>query len=1194
MEADAAKAAVDDLTVLLVSEDMGAITAALSKYAEMSASSSVVEAQWNAVMEHREELVSSGREALQELLESQEVPLIDEGLSRYAGYGDDVETEVAALREHRASLVERAEMEADAAKAAVDDLTVLLVSEDMGAITAALSKYAERSAQVQQVRSQWRAVNEHRKQLLHDSQHKLAALMCASDLDSIDIALEAYKFYGPEVDVKLAALKDHRAKLLDRQTHATVTIEKLLVSEDMGAITAALSKYAEMSAVEAQWNALYKRREDLVGAARQALQELLESQEVPLIDEGLSRYAGYGDDVETEVAALRSHRLVLSSSRDSLRSCEADISHMMRCSDLHDVSNFLSIPSNFPAQLCHLYDELVQHRDDIVARHRQQLLELHHSKHLVQIDSALAECLKFASLFENEYSSLKKYRSDLIREQDVQQKEVSAALVSNDIQHISSVLSKHADVLDLPHMQIVGAALKCRREQILATAKERLVQACKLTDLQEIGSVIKSNEMMPGVEMELHAAQTHRQQLLQAAESAMSSALTSSDYSLVTSLISKHEEVPIEAQQALGELREHRMELLRAAQICLQELLDSEDVNAMDVALEKYSSYGVEIFRDMRLLRNRRTHCVNIILSKFTSMLEASSLRDVTSLLQEHKNVPPECRAARDSLERRAAVLQQNISKVLSTALSSTDIQHLRQLVGTYESVGSHLQSWKQLQDHVNNLCREAQTELMAVASDPNACYGAVSTAYKRYEAYGEAGSGIDALLQLLRSKIESYTTAARTDIFNALDTTSLGSDRFLNVENVLQKYIHHPKELDEKYQALKCHRDALVRVAQAVFMELCQSYDLDEVSQALKDHAAFSEVASAEWNALLLHEQRLADFVESSIDEILSMMDCDDIRQVAMVLSKYAEHPVQAREHHQELQIHQSSLLETVRANLRRLCYSGSVPEIEEALSECESFADLVSVELTVLRERREIEIASAKSQIGALLVSHDYSAISEGLDKFSPFSGYLAPAYDHLRDYRIELLRSVQEELKEALESDQVHEIDSVLRKNESYQHEPAWQTLEAHRQTVLSAVQTMLTDLLNSHEVDDIDVALRKHQGYPIGIEAEVEALKVRRTTICEAASQVIDAILETGDYSSICGIISEFETCPADVSRQQWTALSQRKAELLAKAREHLLTICDSCEVSELEEVSTIYNNASTPQQYTAPQSNPSTD
>ena len=80
---------------------------------------------------------------LEELVESQEVQLIEEGLSRYAGYGDDVETEVAALREHRASLVERAEMEADAAKVGVDDLTVLLVSEDMGAITAALSKYAE-------------------------------------------------------------------------------------------------------------------------------------------------------------------------------------------------------------------------------------------------------------------------------------------------------------------------------------------------------------------------------------------------------------------------------------------------------------------------------------------------------------------------------------------------------------------------------------------------------------------------------------------------------------------------------------------------------------------------------------------------------------------------------------------------------------------------------------------------------------------------------------------------------------------------------------------------------------------------------------------------------------------------------------------------------------------------------------------
>ena len=64
-------------------------------------------------MEHREELVSSGREALQELLESQEVPLIDEGLSRYAGYGHDVEAEVGGLPVHRASLADGSVTESD-------------------------------------------------------------------------------------------------------------------------------------------------------------------------------------------------------------------------------------------------------------------------------------------------------------------------------------------------------------------------------------------------------------------------------------------------------------------------------------------------------------------------------------------------------------------------------------------------------------------------------------------------------------------------------------------------------------------------------------------------------------------------------------------------------------------------------------------------------------------------------------------------------------------------------------------------------------------------------------------------------------------------------------------------------------------------------------------------------------------------
>ena len=1032
-------------------------------------------------------------------------------------------------------------------------------------------------------RSRWRNIGnkvklavEHeklRKALIEPAITEIETLVKSNNIGAIDVALvRLEKQHGDNLEDELVLLHDHRSSLVGRADMVTEELSVLLVSDDMSAITAALSKHAELSAsssvVESQWNALMEYREELVKTGRQKLQELLESQDVPSIDAALSQYAAYGEDVEAAAGALRDHRLVIGAlNNDSLQRAGKDVSCLLQSSDLLAIDKYLSNDA-FPVQLADLHDELQRHRELLVTSGHEKLSLLQESHIMTHIDQALAEFSVHGTIFEAACHQLQAHRQNLVQKQGALEEELSEAMMSDDVVHISSMLTIHEGLLATPSMQMIRTALVRRQEQIVSVARDRLVRACQTTDFVEIDAAVKDTALMTGLEAEMRAAQVHRLSLVESAVSEMSAASQSSDYGLVVAAVAKYDKFPVETKHTWDGLCNHRTQLLMAGRERLQELYESQDVGVIDAALAQYTTYGVELANDVQMLHRIRAHLLSVTLSDFESALEASTLSGVHCLLQRHQNVPVELVPARTALNQELLRLQSSANEVLTAACTSTDIEHLKQMMATYEHDGAQLQSWPLLKDHIAQLCDVAQADLLAVASDPYT--NGVSSALQKYAPYAEMAKGIKSLLELLSSKQQAFIEVVNNELTSALNVASLGSEEFFIIQNVLSKHENHPSETDETYKALESHRDTFVRVAQAVFMELCMSYDLEEVETALQHYEAFSGVASTEWQSLQSHKTRLEQFSNDAMEEIFSALDSDDISQATAILAKYVEHR-EAQEHIDNLQIHRDQLLESMRGRLRRLCYTGSICEIDDALVECDSYVNLVSVEVAVLSERRASEVAAARTEINRVLDSHDFKSICDILAKFRLFSEDLEDGYSQLENYRVQLLQSASHELERARETDQLSTIDQVLLKHQEYENEPEWQALEDCRQNVLATVRATLADLLSSHEVDDIDDALKRHQQYTVGIEAELDALAARRTTICEAASQVIDTVLETGDFVSIAGILSKFDGRPADVTQQHWILLTQRKDDLVLKAREELQVLCNSCEISELEEV-----------------------
>lgn len=477
---------IDDLSPLITSTDFTAVEAALLKY--QSYPEAVKEA-WEAVREHRDELLRTAKQTFRALLETHVLADIDAALVAYADYAEAVESERAAVIGHRKWLLKNAVIELRTLAADMQSTVRALagaldryelypnVSEERAEVlTIVIERVAEASeltdismlgeavedcaAAEKYAPTEYGNLVEKFATIAEPMKAKMREALARNEALELESVIEESQEYGPGLQKERKPLQDALQKFIDE---AKSEMTDLLTSGAFLTIEKTLVKYSNyLVATRRDVKSLKAHRDQMLTSARAELTEMLKSDDEAAIKRVLAKYEFYGKAVESHKAKLHQvlKRLVM-----------VDVLMQLSKSDeFTAVVNGLATYKDDceTANQKKAYDAVLKRRDYLVTQAKATLKTLLSSRSYDEVTAALQDHEVFGSFLDSERADLEAWRDYLAVIRELEQ-----LSESDDFAAIDASLERHAGVSD----QQVAAAyrrLQTRRDQMVAAVQMAL------------------------------------------------------------------------------------------------------------------------------------------------------------------------------------------------------------------------------------------------------------------------------------------------------------------------------------------------------------------------------------------------------------------------------------------------------------------------------------------------------------------------------------------------------------------------------------------------------------------------------------------------------------------------------------------------------------------------------------------------
>ena len=477
---------IDDLIPLVESEDFGAVEGTLLKYQSYP---EAVKAAWEALREHRDELLRNAKATFRKLLEAHVLAEIDAALVQFAEYAEAVENERAAVVGHRKWLL----------KNAVIEVRSLLVDPEstVRQLATALKRYEEYpnvGEERQEVHSL--IVARVREAVLLDDPASLGVAVddceIAEEFAPKDYVQLVAKFNGITEAIKAkmrSALQRNQALELESVVNESLIygpglqkerdpletalknyadiakneIKALLSSGAFMVIEKTIGKYRNyLRATRDDIALLSAHRDQLLSAARSELTAMLQSDDEAAIKLCLVKFEFYGKAVQTHIDQL--HRVLK-------RLVMVDVLHTLSTSnDFTAVVNGLETykDDSETARAKKALESVVKQRDALVQLAKDTMKILLSSRSFDEVSAALKHHEMYGSFVVEERGALEAWRDYLSVIRELEQRSES-----DDFGDIQTSLERHAGVLD---QQVIAAyrRLQTRRDQMVAAVQMAL------------------------------------------------------------------------------------------------------------------------------------------------------------------------------------------------------------------------------------------------------------------------------------------------------------------------------------------------------------------------------------------------------------------------------------------------------------------------------------------------------------------------------------------------------------------------------------------------------------------------------------------------------------------------------------------------------------------------------------------------
>jgi hypothetical protein len=141
-----------------------------------------------------------------------------------------------------------------------------------------------------------------------------------------------------------------------------------------------------------------------------------------------------------------------------------------------------------------------------------------------------------------------------------------------------------------------------------------------------------------------------------------------------------------------------------------------------------------------------------------------------------------------------------------------------------------------------------------------------------------------------VRAVLQSRLEELCQDVIDALIPLASSTD-FTAVEAALLKYQSYPENVKDAWEALREHRDELLRNAKRTFRALLDTHLLADIDRALVVYADYAEAVESERAAVVAHRKAL---LKNAVIELrgLAVNAESTVRQMSEALDRYEQYP--------------------------------------------------------------------------------------------------------------------------------------------------------------------------------------------------------------------------------------------------------------------------------------------------------------
>jgi hypothetical protein len=1194
------KTVVSELVILKESNDSLSVSVALEKFEKFGEKFEDAKPALDELKKHHEGLVDDAKSRLKKLAEGTDINAMRTELPAFESYGtaltaerDEVQTRIktllseaqakiaAALEgEERIGELDRILLEFETyppdiqvfrkklrdkvntnVRTANQRLKRILKSTDVAAIDAILLEYEDAAEHLASIKEM---VRRHRQQLQSSLFFQMKNGMASEDFDEIDKLITMSEGFGDD-------MAGEREELTQRKTFivedVNAKIKTILDKENVGIqeVEACLAKYTKHAAqskdIEPQFDLLTQKKDALVGEAKQELQRLAEVEDPSEIETGVAKFKEFGDSVDHDrEAALTQLAKILDTGSDEIEELLAD-----ETKSIVDMAALVDKYSKYGDSFAGSLEKLQAKLDMTVQNASERLERAAQSSNVQEIEQALnLHAESSGEVLATLVSAVQKHRDELI---DGMRKQVEEIAASTEPEQLADFLKQLADF---------GESMEPEHTKVSAQLES--VTGDITNELREL--------------------------------------VGSDNFATVSTTIAKYESIREDVSASwsmqLIQLQQRRDELIDDAKAALRKLKLEKEPKLLMEGIDQYSEMGHALDVEKEALQDRLHGLVGAAVTEIHDCMKKSQadITAISEVVSKYEGWPQGVSEPLEALVQKKQTAIVTADKVIRTAISSSDILHINDLLAEYQRSETFVpDAYGALVARRLDLEEDMKDKLKNAASPESKDPREIEAVLLECQPYGD---GVEEDRLALQNWLASVFDKFVEEVEHLTKSQDYGV-----VSSAIDKFAGYPPPVEAPWQKLVQHRAEILDSAKAKLAELCYVETPMEITVALPQFAAYGEDVAEARNVALAAYSKLIDAARSEIEMWIDRPDAtiEGMSDTILVYSDYPEEVGRLRSrlekkrnsavriaekrltaaltsdispyevsalmneyeparnllgaHLEKLEGRRVSLVATAAERLHKVSQEESADPraIQQVVSECEHLGDLVRGDLDMARERYNAITQQAADNLLSMVgtESRDFAHIEEVLQRYEDYPDEVKVHWEKLLQHRNLLVRTARLELQEIAASSTDH--TTIM---EALQHYEQYGSLLEGERQVLNARLVKLSDesiaeiMRAVHQktapLRSLEALLAKYADYPDMVESARAQLKQRIDALrtLKARLQVIKTTCHPHDITSELERYADY----GDAIKDEREILTIRFEELIVTARDELQGLVDA--------------------------------